>query len=731
VIEPLVATGRMMFNDDIDGSQARIYHVGSPFEYVPIDRLWPPAARSSGMRLAVTLYDLIPDLFPEIYLTNPGVLAWYKTRLGLVRRADRVLAISQATAQDAVERLGLPPEKVAVVGAGVSDRFRPPADREAALADLRETLPQIEPGFVLYTGGIEPRKNIDRLLEAYAGLPQALRERHQLVVVCRVLPAERAVLERSLRRLGIASRVLFPGFVGDAELLLLYQAAELFVFPSLYEGYGLPVAEAMACGSPVIASRSSSLVELVRDEEALFDPLESGSIGASLERCLADESLRARLRERRPGERHTWDAVAERTADVYEDLAALPRPARRSRRRIAFVTPLPPIRSGIADYSYRLLAELVRHCDVDVFVDQEDLSTIEIPAGAFLERLRMFDLSERARGGYDKVVIALGNSEHHASALALLRARGGVVLAHDVRLTGLYGWCAAVRPELEPRGFRGALEAMYGWRVPPELGLEGGIDYESADRYGVYMAREVIAFCEQFLVHSRYAAQLARLDAAAADLSKIEILPFGFPDPGEFPTGEADARVVGTFGLIAPVKQVAKVLEAFALLAEREPDLRLAIVGPPVGEEERLRYGLQAERLGIGERVEITGELPEADFRSRLAGTTVAVQLRATSNGESPASVADCLAAGVPTITTALGAVRELPDYTVVKVARDVSVTELAETISELLADSDRRAALRSAGSAYAQEHSFAYVAEQLYERLFRDRAGVWSSEAA
>ena len=158
----------------MDASEAMVYHVGSPFEYIRLERIWPRFAHRAGMRLAVTLYDLIPELFPEIYLENPEVNVWYRTRLGLVRRADRVLAISQATAADAVEQLGLPEERVVVVGAGVSERFHPPETATRRCETLAERLPWLEEGYVLYTGGIEPRKNIDRLLEAYAGLAGAV-----------------------------------------------------------------------------------------------------------------------------------------------------------------------------------------------------------------------------------------------------------------------------------------------------------------------------------------------------------------------------------------------------------------------------------------------------------------------------------------------------------------------------------------------------------------------------
>ena len=129
----------------------------------------------------------------------------------------------------------------------------------------------------------------------------------------------------------MSGQVRFPGFVPDDDLVRLYQAAELFVFPALYEGFGLPIAEAMACGAPVIAARSSSLTELVRDEEALFDPLETASIRAALERALTDDALRQTLRSRKLDEAHTWRGVAARTAEVYEELVA--RGRRPTRRR--------------------------------------------------------------------------------------------------------------------------------------------------------------------------------------------------------------------------------------------------------------------------------------------------------------------------------------------------------------------------------------------------------------
>lgn len=730
-IEPLAASGRLAYTDRVDGAGASVYHVGSPFEYVPLERIWPRFAHRAGMRLVVTLYDLIPYLFPEIYLKDPAVEAWYRTRLMLLRRADRVFAISRATARDAVERLGLPGERVLVAGAGVSERFFPPASREAALAALRERLLWLEDGYVLYTGGIEPRKNIDRLLEAYSGLPAALRERHQLVVVCRVLPREQALLDRQLKRLGVAGRVRFPGFVPDEDLVRLYQAAELFVFPSLYEGFGLPIAEAMASGAPVIASRSSSLTELVTDDEALFDPRDPAAIRSALERALSDESLRERLRSRRLDEVHTWRGVAGRTAEAYEELLPLGRRPVRRRKRVAVISPLPPQKSGIAGYTYRMLTRLAPYADVDAFVET-DPTEVAAPPGVGLDHITRFEAKERVRAGYDSVVFCLGNSEYHAEALALLRRRrGGVVLAHDVRLTGLYSWTAAFRPELLPWGFLDSLRSMYGHRVPPEVGRSGWLDYDEADRHGIYMAREVIALADRHLVHSEYAAQIARLDAAPADEAKVDVIEYLYPEPGELPLARPSevAPVILSIGLVSPVKQTAKIVEAFGHIAQRHPRATLAVVGPSASEPESQRCAEVARAFGVGDRVQITGAVDDSTFRGWLARAALAVQLREYSMGETQATISDCLSAGIPMIVTALGSARELPDEAVVKVERELTAEALGEEMNGLLADRSRREAMVEAGLSYAQERSAATAGSYFYERLVL--GGQPASEAA
>jgi glycosyltransferase involved in cell wall biosynthesis len=721
-VEALAAAGRIGPNDRVEASEASVYHIGSLYEPgVPLGRIWPFAARD--LRLVVTVYDLIPEVFRAHYLGDPNLRQQYRARTQLITRADVVLAISETTARDVIRRLGVRPQRVHVVGAGVSEQFRLPASREAAYDSAHDAMPWLEREFILYTGGFDYRKNLDRLLQAYAVLPVSLRTRHQLVVVCRLTEAQRRLLEHRAFELGIADRVSLAGFVGDHELVLLYQSAHLFVFPSLYEGFGLPIAEAQACGAPVVASRSSSLVEVVRDEEALFNPFDPASIEAAVHRALLDEDLRGRLREAAP-ERPAWGEVAERTAAVYDQLVAMTPRRRAGRRlRVACITPLPPNPSGIADYSYRLAAELSRHCAVDLYFD-DAFGKVSEPPGLSARPLRHFEVVDAATGGYDQVLYCLGNSEFHAAALDVLRRRPGVVLAHDVRLLGAYWWLSLQSgPLTKPRSFQTMLHSMYEDGLPDELGEHGGLTLEEAEKFRIYMAREAIAASDRFLVHSRYAAGLASGDAEERHREKVHVVPFACPPPEEFEQVGPTLRqtVVGTFGIVAPVKQLTKIVDAFAFVCRDSPDTLLAIVGPPVDSSEQERYARQAEDLGIGDRVRITGALHPERYRAWVASANVAVQLRAVTHGESAASIADCLAAGVPTIVTDVGSAAELPDSCVVKIARDATPEALGHVIQSLLNDDARRAALRTAALDYARAHSFETVAATLFQVLVEE----------
>ncbi len=319
-VEELSGHGQLSPADDTEFAGDAIYHIPSPLEPVSLDRLWPPNLRSSA--LVVTLHDLIPAVFPDENMPDPAVRRFYWARLELLRQAERVLSVSHATAHDAVRLLGSRPDRLTVTGGGVSDNFAPPESHAAALAALQHLRPEIDDEFLLYTGGMDYRKNVSGLLSAYAGLPEELRQSYKLVIVGRLgLEDVNGPFAGLAESLGIADRVVFTGYVTDEELVRLYQATTLFVFPSLYEGFGLPVVEALACGAPAIVGRNSSLVELVDREEALFDPADPSAIRSALVRALTDGELLERLRRPSIRDDFSWRRIAERTVEAYDEIA--------------------------------------------------------------------------------------------------------------------------------------------------------------------------------------------------------------------------------------------------------------------------------------------------------------------------------------------------------------------------------------------------------------------------
>jgi glycosyltransferase involved in cell wall biosynthesis len=711
-IEPLVASGKLRFVDEPGVYRPGAHvHLASPIELsIPIDRLLPPAAREAGLRFTATVFDLIPLAMPATYLEDPGLRRRYLARLELLRAADGLVAISEFVAGDVVERLGVPAARVRAVPLVAAPSFRP--DPSVA----RERV-------VLTTGGSDGRKNLEGLLDAWARVPAPARAGWRLVVAGSLPPLFRNHLEVMADRLGARDSFECLGFISEDDLVRWNQRAGLVVFPSLAEGYGLPVMEAMACGTPVIAGDNTSIVELL-PPAARFDASSPAAMAEAIARALSDPPAPPARSTR------TWDDVAAETLSFCEGLVPSEgtRPSqnagggRGSRRRVAFVSPLPPQPGGVAEYSAKLLDALrARPHDVtvDAFVDGPPHHRDDVlAAGAGARPLAALDRVEALQGRYDDVVVALGNSEFHTGALAWVATHPGraTVLAHDVRLTTLHRFAPWQHPEGAPGGFHATLRRVYDGRLPPTLGERGELTADEAERWGVLLARDVIARSRRFLATSVFAAELARLDARPEHRDRIGVVPFAVgPAAGVAPAPDRDPLVV-SFGVLNRTKQGRRLVEAFAAAAP-SGRARLAFVGP-AGADDRADVLAAASAAGVAARVEVTGAVDDTTYRRWLARAWVAVQLRATTNGESSAAVGDALAASIPTIVTGIGANRALPDAAVVKVGPDVGAGVLADELGSLLGDDARRRSMAAAARAHAASATFAAAAEALLAAL-------------
>jgi glycosyltransferase involved in cell wall biosynthesis len=279
----------------------------------------PPAVTC---RSVVTIHDCIHLMFPQ-YLPNKAAYAYARASMwAAVKRSDRILTVSEASKRDILHFFNVAPEKIVVVYNAIDDHFwLTPPDED--VARVRERY-QLDHQFVLYVGNIKPHKNLVRLIEAFAELRRTGFEELKLLIIgdeISKLPS----LRRAVHGHKLHKHVRFLGYVSDDTLRVLYRLASLFVFPSLYEGFGLPLLEAMASGTPVVTSNQSSLPEVAGDAAVQVDPYDVQSIVDGMRRVLSDADVAADLR-RRGRERaraFSWARSVDRTRTVYEQVGRL------------------------------------------------------------------------------------------------------------------------------------------------------------------------------------------------------------------------------------------------------------------------------------------------------------------------------------------------------------------------------------------------------------------------
>ncbi|MBM3129722.1 MAG: glycosyltransferase family 4 protein [Chloroflexi bacterium] len=276
------------------------------------EHLLPPLKNA---RTVFTLHDLIFQFFPEYHLP---LNRWFLQNAmpHFLRRADAIIAISECTKRDAIRFYDVPPEKITVIYEAAAPALRPETNPER-IAEVRARYARNQP-FLFFVSVIEPRKNVCALVDAL----RVLRERgypHRLLVAGRKGWLYQDTFDH-VKRTGMESQVNFLDHVPDADLPALFAACDAFVFPSLYEGFGLPPLEAMACGAPVICSHVSSLPEVVGDAALLIDPRDAGAIAHAIERVITDRALRDALRAKglARAAKFSWERAAWETLAVYE-----------------------------------------------------------------------------------------------------------------------------------------------------------------------------------------------------------------------------------------------------------------------------------------------------------------------------------------------------------------------------------------------------------------------------
>jgi glycosyltransferase involved in cell wall biosynthesis len=636
------------------------------FEQHPVESVLPRHLLVGSGPIAAVLYDLIPYVMPDRYQRTAAERKLYGIRQQLVRRAEVLLALSENTRRDAIEILGVPPERVHTIGAGASEFFRTPTEDEDPAGVVHAALPDVRRRFLLAVGGPDPRKNWPALIEAFSLLPNPLRASLQLVLVSNL--ASQESLRARARECGLRDdELVIAPLVSDEVLRALYQSAGLFVLPSLYEGFGLPVLEAARCGCVALTSNVSSLPEVLDYEPATFAPDDPAAMASVMQRALEDDAFRGELQRvgKRAAQQHTWAAVADQTVTALRGVAKT-RQVRPLRRRIAIVGRSSPESGIIAGTRPAVLHALAASVDVDCFEAGVDARVLNHSS----RRWRAFPIetlgSTFVPASYDAVIYMIDEP-----------ALGGPVTRRFLRFPG--------------------------------------IAYLRADPS---RAADIVWNARAVLLPSDFARQITNSIVADGVAATREVLPLPAPTVVEHDRPSAGAFRIVVPGAIRSHDQAASIIEAVALLRPTAR-ARVAFLGASDPHTRRTLMRL-ARNAGGARDVLFTDFVIAHEYETRLATASCAVCLTPGWSGGGSFPVLDALAAGVPVISDRADAA-ELPTAGVVPLASGAGPPELAAALRRLLDPADRRERGNGAHQ-YAATWTAEAYAEGLLDAISRQR---------
>jgi len=725
--------------------QLDVFLVLSPFEhwwnYTP-----PAKPPGSSLRMAAVIYDMIPFLFQNESAPNTTLNRFYRI-LEDLRRYDTLLAISESTRKDTQALLGLPEGQIVNVSAATDHRFFKPSSHDPMPEDSRKVLQSlgIRKPFVLNVGGMDERKNSFGLIDVFARLPEPLRLNHQLVLAFGLAEEEVDYLYKHADERGVRDSLVVTREVSDETLLTLYQQCKTFVFPSTYEGFGLPILEALSCGAPVLAGNNSSQVEVVGEAGLFANVSDPNDVAEKLSRILSDPQLRLDFSGKAliQAQRFRWDRTGERAieamcgesansgrriAHLRADRGHHPKP------RIAFFSPLPPRKSGVSDYSELLLGELQKTYRIDLY---HDAGYVPEPALASDEfRARDFRLFPRfaPQEDYHAVVYQMGNSRYHSYMYETLLYAPGVVTLHDFCLAGFhlhYGHARGgareyVRDQLlrwYPEDTAKIEASVAAW---PE---DWGVVARECAEAGWYLNRRLIDASTYVIVHSPWCVEQVRKSGTDAS-QKMVMIPHGIQPRERSARQRAeirerfsirqDALMFASFGFIHPEKMSPEALDAFKVVADENVSAIFVFVGEDADCGVVRRH---AASLGLQDRVRFLGRTSIEDFADLASVTDVGVNLRRPpTNGETSGALLYLLSSGVATIVTDVATFSDYPNDAVRKAKWETEGQEgLTRLFLELARDNEARGRLGDAAWNYvATYHEWSCVAQQYVDVIER-----------
>lgn len=677
-----------------------IIHITSLFEGFEDDAITSVCSTNNSFATLVTVYDLIPFVYRKHYLDdNQLYKKYYLEKIEHLKRSTGWLGISQATCIEAVNLLKLPQEKTFNISAAIDPVFC----QLTLSANEEKNIIQkfkINKPFLMYVGGDDARKNLIRLIRAYATIDLKIRSSFQLLLCGKfsknfVESLKQISQEHRIRE----EEIIFSGYITDQDLISLYNICYLFVFPSWHEGFGLPVLEAMACGAAVIASNTSSIPEVIENEDALFDPYDEASIAKKIKHVLTDNDFRLKLIENglKQSKKFSWDKCAIKCIEAYEKIFSLHKQELKKivnnskilhKPKVAYLSPLRPEKSGISDYSAELLPVLAEYYDIDIIVPETNISDNWIKNHLEIHDIMWFKKNSH---NYQRVIYHFGNSTAHEHMFDLLKIIPGIVVLHDFFLGHIYAHMEGSNAN-KYNFWKNELYHSHGYNSLIDLAKCNNI-WDIAWKYPVNLT--VIQNSIGIIAHSEYPKNLALNWYGNSVTEKWITIPLLRAHPQVFENNKNKIRnllglekedfLICSFGLLGEGKQNILLLQAWLnSKLSQSKNSKLIFIGGQQNNEYCYNLFNMIKNSGMKKSIRFTNEVDTSTYHQYLFIADMAVQLRKLSRGETSAAVLDCLNYGIPTIVNANGSMAEFNHGEVYLLPEEIDEHGLANAMDEL-----------------------------------------------
>ncbi|WP_138755239.1 glycosyltransferase [Paenibacillus sinopodophylli] len=708
---------QFVINNNID-----IVHFTSPLMF----DIEVPILKINNVKTSYLMYDLIPIVMKKQYYDRwpSQIQKEYDRKLKVLQTADVILTISEASKRDIVMILKVDPNKIKVIYASTDEELYTEARTGNELKILDEELSLKKP-FIYSLTGYDPRKNNKGLIQAFSEVIKS-DDNVKLVISGIKNQNEKEELYNFASEHGIIEdRITFLGFVSRECLLSLYKECNVFIFPSLYEGFGLPVLEAMRVGAPVISTKSSSIVEVAEEAAILVDPDDHKELAKSITLMLSDVEISSRYSQLGivQSKKFVWNKITSMSLNLFKEVTAFALSSTSSNKpRLAFFSPLNPQASGISDYSEELVAYLDKFFEIIIFINEIAPSNDYIKNKFEIRDVNSVD------NGLDSIqnrFYHIGNNEIHDWIYNALKLYPGVVLLHDLNLYGLFMYTTYLRGLKEQ--FTHELNYSYG-----EKGLEAARQlndkgtYPDSQQFPLF--NKVVDLSTRVIVHSEWIRKALKLNASF--IGQLEVIPQGCILEDDI--AEMDKEVIrrklninnskfilGVFGHVIPNKRVDLIIKSFSRLMKTNPDTELYIVGHAEAEIKQQLAKL-SKKLNADKSIKFIESPDITIFKEYIKACDICINLRWPTMGETSATLTRALGYGIPCIVSNVGSYTEYPDDIVWKVDVDNYEEDLLlGYLLELRNNKSLTHEMSQLSRRYMREkHSFENVAEQIHKTM-------------